>query len=202
MDFEIWSPWVFVPYPLRIPTEDKQAEWNPILDILLRNSEIWRNINVMAMQPHLMDRLVSVIPKRTPMVRKIFIDAQNRLSITTLFTAPLIYLTHLTIEAPARSSPCSSGLILDNLRSLNLSVVETSDVVECLSRSPRLEEVRALITVNKLFRHESGNFRARFCLGHLHFVHLSLYMRRQHQELYFGGLFDHIDIPKLQTLRL
>ncbi|TDL17500.1 hypothetical protein BD410DRAFT_545838 [Rickenella mellea] len=107
-------------------------------DVLIKNCGTWRNVVITGPCDHqyFIRNLVSVIPAQTPDIQKIHIDADS--SINGLFNAPLPHLKHLSMRVTVSISPGSSHLRLENLQSLSLQGADLTELLECLSRSPRL----------------------------------------------------------------
>ncbi|TDL13736.1 hypothetical protein BD410DRAFT_871893, partial [Rickenella mellea] len=174
-----------------------KKEFKAIVDILLVNSAVWKNVDITA-QDNDSKELLGAIPARTPNLHKLSIRA-TEFSVAKLFDAPLIHLTHLRIESLTTYSPPGTSLVLENLRSLHIKGAKHSDVVEILSRSPSLEEANATF---KFTTEESQQIRdrARFSLPHLRRLDLKVDFHTWDQEQ--PGPLDHIDLPVLETLLL
>ncbi|TDL14951.1 hypothetical protein BD410DRAFT_902843 [Rickenella mellea] len=168
-----------------------------IVDVLLANCAVWKNVDITALANYSKE-LLGAIPSGTPNLHKLSIRAIE-FSVAKLFDAPLVHLTHLRIESPTTYSPPGTNLVLENLRSLHVKGAKHSDVVEILSRSPRLEEAHATF---KFTTEESQQIldRARFSLPHLRRLDLKVDFHTWDQEQL--GPLDHIDLPVLETLLL
>ncbi|TDL16281.1 hypothetical protein BD410DRAFT_832162 [Rickenella mellea] len=175
--------------------------FDAIMDVLLDNCGVWRDVHLNVRQKHMV-KLLSAIPSRTPKIRKLAIwgvGDRRAISGTRLFSVPLISLTHLSIVHVATLfSSRSDGLLMENLRSLHLRLADQSDLIECLSRSPRLEELSARFefSTQKL---QPIHDHVNVCLAHLHYLDLSLDVHTWDQGR--RGPFEHFDFPALKTLR-
>ncbi|TDL16274.1 hypothetical protein BD410DRAFT_832160 [Rickenella mellea] len=172
-----------------------------ILGVLLDNCEAWRNVQLTT-ELSLLTEFLSVIPGRTPKIQKITIHGvggYETFSLTKLFAAPLVGLTHLFIDASTRFLPCSNGLLLENLRSLHLRYVDQLELIDCLSRSPRLQEFKAWFTFNTPNLQPIHN-HVNVCLPHLRSLQLILDVFTWEQGK--RGPFDHFQFPALETLFL
>ncbi|TDL15718.1 hypothetical protein BD410DRAFT_796100 [Rickenella mellea] len=174
-----------------------EGQFKAIIDVLLDNCELWRNIHITIRQNY-SDELLSAIPMRTPNLQKLNIHALQ-FSMANLFNAPLLHLTHLRILSTTIYSPPCTSLALENLRSLSLTSTKHGDVVECLSRSLRLEEVSATF---KFTTEESRQIRDRVCFKLEYLRHLDLNVDVHGWEKGEPGPIDHIDVPALETLLL
>ncbi|TDL14438.1 hypothetical protein BD410DRAFT_903042 [Rickenella mellea] len=180
----------------RIKVEElDKTEFNAVIDVLLENCEMWRKVHI-TMQKNYSAELLSVLPMRTPNLRKLAIDGP-KFAIANLFDAPLTRLTHLFIIGTTIHSPPRGNLLLENLVFIQLISVHHSDVVECLSRSPRLEDVRAYFDFTA---EDSRRIQERVCFTLKHMQHLHLIITIHNCDEGQRGPFDHINFPTLKTL--
>ncbi|TDL14910.1 hypothetical protein BD410DRAFT_845630 [Rickenella mellea] len=124
----------------------------------------------------------------------------STISVAKLFSAPLNRLTNLfVIDVGTLFVPRGNGFILENLRSLNLQIVDQCNLIECLSRSPRLEELSARFefSTQKL---QPIHDEVIVCLEHLRYLHLMLDVQSWDQGR--RRPFDLFDLPALKTFRL
>ncbi|TDL15719.1 hypothetical protein BD410DRAFT_86971 [Rickenella mellea] len=135
-------------------------------------------------------KFLSVIPSRTPKIRTLTVR---------VFDAFLIDRTRLPIDAYIVFSPCGSKWLLRNLRSLNLQLVDQFDLIECLSHSPRIEEVRAWFnfSTQKL---QPIHHHVDVSLAHLTYLDITLNVDSWDQGKF--GPFEHFRLPVIKTLLL
>ncbi|TDL14230.1 hypothetical protein BD410DRAFT_846220 [Rickenella mellea] len=161
------------------------------------NCEIWKNVHI-TMRKNYSCALLFSIPAYTPNLQKLSILGPNFL-IANLFDAPLTHLTHLRIDSPTIYSRPRTNFVLENLRSLYLRGAKHPEVVDCLSRSPRVEG--ATLTF-KFTAEEAHQIPDRVCFKLEYLRRLELNVDFHSWNHGQSGPLNHIDLPALETLLL
>ncbi|TDL19362.1 hypothetical protein BD410DRAFT_900222 [Rickenella mellea] len=166
------------------------------LDVLIKHSLLWVRVKIF-MDSSTIARLMSVVPRNTPRLKELTIYDENAQDICIdLFSAPLEHLRELSLIAHATFG---DGRVHGNLSSIALSLIDTTEIINCLSHCPRLEEL--------YIRFKSHGFDAqslKSAVGSLTLPCLRTLKVRWNPDVdevgYAAPLFDVLQLPCLMTL--
>ncbi|TDL24643.1 hypothetical protein BD410DRAFT_801959 [Rickenella mellea] len=171
-------------------------ELKTALDLLVACAERWEVLDVI-LDTWSLRELTSVIPHRTPALKKIrIVDADAKPHDLNLFnsSAPLNHLADLSIFSHVSFH---TGRPLPNLRNVCFNSVDTLDVIDCLSHCPCLEEL--------VIRFEDWS-HGPVPVMEIKLPHLRTFKATLDEDsdsgydIKIAQLFENIRVPHLQTL--